>query len=437
VYFVGQPYQPTVLDLPDTTYSLSGNSSLPTGVVFDGAAKTLAVTPTDSNVGKFSFTVERTGSVDPITFEGYILHYVLDNGKMRFGAMVGSVRDPSVSSVQNAVDLWGNLTHPHYFSVPSNRYIQLTYSWPNIPINMALGLKTTSPTSGMWNRNQVFELMNGFSGTTRIAGESQIDLSNFTYSLAPSSFVSRLNQPEVIQGVMGTGQIVATTVYELTSGQITYKVRVVNRYTLDVGKSFVRVDTSITNISSGGRALEELNIWVGTRDDWVGNTDGPVKVKGNLLPTGFQEISLQTDRADSILIESGDEGILFHSPTPGTNTISDSCCSFSNSYKKAPTTSVIRTSPQDGSYAAYIPLSESLATSSTRSITWFYAAGSSADLGGVATAVAEQSAEVVAEQEAERLCSKERKPFLIFLAVARCEAGETPINWQMAKDHRP
>ena len=402
VYFVGQPYPPTVLNLPDTSYALTGDSSLPTGVVFDGTAKTLTVTPTASNVGKFSFTVERAGNADPISYEGYILHYILDNEKLRFGAMVGSVRDPNVSSVQNAVDIFGNLTHPHYFSVPEQRYIQLTYAWPNIPLNMALGLKTTTPTSGMWNGNQVFELLSGGSGATRIAGESAIDLSNFTYSLTASSFVHRLNQPQVIQGIKGTGEILATTVYELTSGQIKYKVRVVNKYTLEAGKSFVRIDTSITNISSGGRALEELNIWVGTRDDWVGNTDGPVKVKGNLLPTGFQEISLQTDRADSILIESGAEGILFHSPTPGTNTISDSCCQFSNSYKKAPTRSVIRTSAEDGSYAAYIPLSESLATSSTRSITWFYAAGATAELGSVATAVAEQSAEVVAEEEAQQ-----------------------------------
>jgi len=57
--------------------------------------------------------------------------------------------------------------------------------------------------------------------------------------------------------------------------------------------------------------------------------------------------------------------------------------------------------------------------------------------GHAVSATQRHPAMFLAEHEAERLCSKERKPFLIFQAVARCEAGETPINWQLAKDQRP
>lgn len=56
--------------------------------------------------------------------------------------------------------------------------------------------------------------------------------------------------------------------------------------------------------------------------------------------------------------------------------------------------------------------------------------------GHAVSATKRHPAMVLAEQEAERLCSKERKPFLIFQAVARCDAGPTPINWQLSKDHR-
>jgi len=57
--------------------------------------------------------------------------------------------------------------------------------------------------------------------------------------------------------------------------------------------------------------------------------------------------------------------------------------------------------------------------------------------GHAVSATQRHPAMFLAEHEAERLCSKERKPFLIFQAVARCEAGETPINWQLAKGHQP
>jgi hypothetical protein len=395
-FFVGQTYAPRILDLPDTTFTLKSGSNLPSGVTFDGTAKSLTVAPTSSNVGKFSFTVERLTDNEQITYEGYIAHFVLDNGKLRFGAMIGSVRSPGTSDVENAVNDFGNLTLPHYFSQVTGEYIQLTYSWPNIPLNMALGFDTPQKTSGMWNDNQVFEIITSRSDVQKTS--NQIDLSGFNYSIGSSSFVSRLNS-SVIAGIIGTGTIKSTAEFKLNPGPDEFSIRIVNTYTLDPGKSFVRINTSITNLSAAGKALENLNFWVGTRDDWVGQTDSPIKTKGNLLPNGFSPITDQNQLADSIKIESGDEAILFHSPAPGTNTISDSCCSFSNSYKKNPVDSEITTSPRDGSYAALVPLTTSLAPAASRTFTWFYAAGAVEDLATVVEQVAEISAEVAATQE--------------------------------------
>jgi hypothetical protein len=56
--------------------------------------------------------------------------------------------------------------------------------------------------------------------------------------------------------------------------------------------------------------------------------------------------------------------------------------------------------------------------------------------GHAVSATKRHPAMFLAFHEAERLCRKERKPFLILQAVARCEAGEPPINWQSAKDAR-
>lgn len=396
VFFVGQTYAPVVLDLSDTSYELDNSSTLPTDVTFSSSSKTLTVTAKSSNVGKFSFTLTSSTRSDSIAFEGYIAHFVLDNGKLRFGAML----ERGTPFIGNAVNEFGNLTAPHYFSPGANRYYQLTYSsGPNYPLNMAIGMDTSTPRSGMWNENQIFEIIDDDSSVSR--DSQRIDLTGFNFTTtSSSSFVTRPGQSE-IRGIRGTGVIKSTSEYTLNPSGISRKIRVVNTYTLQPGESYVRIQTSVTNISSAGELLEDLNIWVGTQDDYVGTQDSVTKTKGNLLNGAFTAISNQSDRSDSILIDSGAEGVLFHSPNPGTNTIIDDCCSFSNSYQVNPLESPIQIPTDDGSYAAFVPLATSLAPQASKSITWFYAAGATADLGSVATAVSEESAEVAAEQAAE------------------------------------
>jgi hypothetical protein len=69
----------------------------------------------------------------------------------------------------------------------------------------------------------------------------------------------------------------------------------------------------------------------GTKDDWVGSTDFPSKTRGNLgNASGFSPLGATSDASNALLIESGAEGVLFHSAYPGVTTVWNNYGPFSN-----------------------------------------------------------------------------------------------------------
>lgn len=280
---------------------------------------------------------------------------VLDNGALRFG-------NGSENSINNA----GNFQQPFYYSATTSSYTKLTYS--NYPLDMAIG---TGTTGSNWSGGSVTDLANA-SLSNRV-----IDYTGFTVTNTSGS-VSK-----------GYGTIVV-------SGQLTINaqtLRIQNTFTLGQTDAFVRIDTEITNQDVA--PIQNLHIWVGTRDDWVGNSDGPTKTRGNLTGAGgaFQSITNRTDQAQAIQITTNSEGALFYSTTPNANTSINYCCSFSNAYQQNPITSEL-TLTGDGSYSAVLPAGN-IPVASNALITWFYAAGSIADLSNVAQAVAAAAAPAV------------------------------------------
>lgn len=280
---------------------------------------------------------------------------VLENGALRFG-----------NGNENSINNSGNFQQPFYFSANANAYKKLTYS--TYPLDMAIG---TGLGGGNWSGSSVVEVSN----TTM--SNRVIDYSGFT-TTATSGSVSK-----------GYGTIVVSGTFTINSQQI----KVTNTYSLGQTDSFVRIDTAVQNLDSN--PVQNLHIWVGTRDDWVGDSDGPTKYRGNLNGSGgsFQSIANAVDQAQAIQITTPQEGALFYSTTPGANTSIDSCCSFSNAYNRNPTQSAI-TLTGDGSYAAVLPAGN-IAQNATATITWFYAAGSLQDLNNVAQAVAAAAAPAV------------------------------------------
>ena len=153
--------------------------------------------------------------------------------------------------------------------------------------------------------------------------------------------------------------------------------------------------TSVENVDAA--AVPNVNLWIGTRDDYVGfdnnppepRADRPLKEKGRLTGTTFSQIANTADPANALRITSRDGTVLFFSSTPNTNISVQSCCSFSNAYDVAPTLSSIQTQ-NDGSYALYLKIGDLApagAFGSSAQLVWFYAGGPVGDAGSLASTV--------------------------------------------------
>jgi hypothetical protein len=181
---------------------------------------------------------------------------------------------------------------------------------------------------------------------------------------------------------VGYGRIISTRSFVVSGQAIVLK----NTFSLGQHDRFVRITNVIINNSTA--PLQNTYIWVGTRDDYVGNTDVNKKTRGNLINGNFTAITANNQSSYAIMITNTNEGVLFYSETPGVMTAYSSCCSFSNVYNLNPLTILPATpSPTDGSYAAVLPLG-TISANSSASITWYYAAGMISSLSSVAQTVA-------------------------------------------------
>ena len=284
---------------------------------------------------------------------------MLNNEKLRFG---GGGQNSSSFSYEDSVAANAMLEQPFYKASSGNWY-KLTYS--SYGLSMTLGSGTggsnwsgaTVPESGSFSAN-------GLTSISNLA----VDDSGMTLR-SPTQAVD-----------YGYGTLVATGDVSLNGAS----VGISNTYALGQNASFVEITTAITNNEAS--PIDNVMIWVGTKDDYVGTSDGPTKTRGNLVGGSFQAISSPSDSSNAIQITSGAEGVLFYSTTPNAATTINNCCSFKNAYSQDPSTALV-TKSGDGSYAAVLPVG-SLAAGATTSITWYYAAGALADLASVAAAVA-------------------------------------------------
>ncbi|MCX7217925.1 MAG: MBG domain-containing protein [Burkholderiales bacterium] len=193
----------------------------------------------------------------------------------------------------------------------------------------------------------------------------------------------------------GIGTIVATNTITFTSTQT---LKLENAYRLDASANYLKTVTAVSNTSASN--VENLRLWIGTRDDFVGTSDANFKLKGNLSSNGFEAISTQNQQAKAVRISENNDGVsgaavLFYSTSTGADTSVDSCCQFSRSTNKDPRASAISTPKQDGSYALFLRLND-IAPGQSDGMTWYYAAAPISQINSVVTAVAQQSATNVA-----------------------------------------
>ncbi|HEY6643302.1 outer membrane beta-barrel protein [Povalibacter sp.] len=256
-------------------------------------------------------------------------YQVLDNDLLRFGTGAAA-----------SVNASGNLLQPFYWDGTASQWYRLTFS--SYPLDTAIGIDGDGASE--WN-------INGTVVEPTLTNQV-LDISGHTATSATK----------------GYGRIVSTGT--VTIGDKTLELR--SAYELPADKSFVKITTRLTNTSAA--SIGNVRLWVGTRDDYVGTSDRPTKLRGNLVDGTFTAVSSAATQATALKISSNATGVLFYSTSPKAHTSINSCCGFSNSYRQNPATSAI-TASGDGSYALFVRMAD-LAPGTSEEFTWYYAAGS-------------------------------------------------------------
>jgi hypothetical protein len=274
---------------------------------------------------------------------------VFANANLRFGS-------GSESSINNH----GLFTQPFYYSYLTNAWYKLTFA--NYPLDTAIGTGNSTPH---WSQSAIVDL----------------------YSLTPSNIITDYSEyvPTSTSATVtvGYGKITSYRTFRINNQDIEIK----NVFTLGQTANFVKTVTSVKNVDTTN--IQNLNVWIGTRDDFVGNTDVNIKTRGNIVSGSFTAISSPSDESRSIMITNPTEGILFYSETVGVKTSYALCCQFSNAYNTNPSTLAPATpTATDGSYAIVLPIGL-LTPNSLSSITWYYAAGAISSLNSVVESVAD------------------------------------------------
>ncbi|NBO67112.1 MAG: fibronectin type III domain-containing protein, partial [Acidobacteria bacterium] len=264
---------------------------------------------------------------------------------------------------QNSINASGNLEQPWYKGIDGNTY-KLTFS--NYPLDIAFGGSTGTNWTG------------SFVTENPPLGSLVIDYSGFNITATGLTG----------GGVRGWGTVV---VRGTINGPGLTGLELQHTYILGRYDNFLKVITQVRNTTASA-FNSNVHMWIGTRDDFVGNDDVNTKWKGNVIDGVFTRLSVSNPAqpAQMVQVTNANEGVLFYSTTPETNMSLNSCCQFSNAYNTNPTSSVV-TVTNDGSYALYQKLGK-IAANGSRFVTWYYAAGSLVNLAAVSANLAAAAA---------------------------------------------
>tara|TARA_B100000768_G_scaffold176335_1_gene188935 strand:- start:3139 stop:4437 length:1299 start_codon:yes stop_codon:yes gene_type:complete len=267
------------------------------------------------------------------SFGQYIgTNQVINNGNMRFG-----------NGTELSINLSGNLKQPFYFSVLQNSWRKLTYSEPSPIVNYPLDSKWGFGGLGTSNWNTNGTLVSNPTMTNQV-----FDTSGFNI-------------------ISGSGVIKVKG--KITSGLSVLEV--INSYDIGANNNFVEITTMAKNI--GFNSVSNIRYWIGTRDDYVGGTDLPTKVRGNLVNGAFLALTSENQRASALRITTSDEGILFYTTSNRGNNVHSNYDDKTNPSTLLNPISAIISATNDGSYSMYVRMND-LAVGQSDSFIWYYAA---------------------------------------------------------------
>ena len=187
-----------------------------------------------------------------------------------------------------------------------------------------------------------------------------------------------MTSQEIDQSKFGSSSGTLVVEGEITIGSNNFKLE--HSYTLKESKKFIKIKTTLTNI--GATSARNIRFWTGTRDDFIGGTDRPAKVRRNIENSSLVTITTVTQRSRALEISSADEGVLFFTTYQNANTaIKKYSTSRFTATEIDPATAPIETiggisvsnRANDSSYALFFRLND-LEQNESDSFTWYYAA---------------------------------------------------------------
>jgi len=283
--------------------------------------------------------------------------YQLNNGRIRFG---GGGHDAATYSVASSVLAdTGFLEQGFYWSPAASKWYKLSYS--ELPLDFAVGVGTGT---SHWTGSTVSAIGSGGVSVSNL----QIDGTQVTSVTTSGSAVG------------GYGTLISTSTATLSGFPLEFR----HRYELGQNDSFVKITTTVSNL--GSVASPNVNLWIGSRDDWVGSDDDVLKEKGNIENGAFTLIASASATSNAVRITAGSEGVLFYSTTPGVDMVVRDGRGVPALYNQPPASSPISLDGDD-SYALYMNFGD-VAVGGSATIIWYYAAGELADLAAVVGAVA-------------------------------------------------
>lgn len=271
-----------------------------------------------------------------ISFNMYGQH--INNGLLRFG-------NTNAVSINSS----GNLLQPFYYDVDNTTWYKLTYSNYVLDSQIAVDGDGTNE----WNLNGTMVGVNSTTGLNLNMGSQNIDQSKF-----------------------GTNSGTLVVSGDITIGSNDFKLT--HSYTLEDSNKFIKIKTTLKN--TGANSATNVRFWVGTRDDYIGVTDVPTKIRSNIISSSLVSITTVNQRSRALKITSDDEGVLFFTAYPKANT---AVKKYNSTYFPAtqidPSTVPIESSggiaggDNDSSYALFFRLND-LEQNESDSFTWYYAA---------------------------------------------------------------
>ena len=309
----------------------------------------------------------------------------------------------------------GELLQPFYYDdgISSSRtadWYKLTYQ--DYPLDFGVG--TDGDGTNSWNYNGEVLATNGEPGSVTLLDSVKNSLS-----------INIANYDE------GIGTLVATT--NVNVAETANTIDITNSYTLGQDKRFVRTTTTISN-NSTTTPLTNVRLWVGTRDDFIGESDKSYMAKGNISDS-FVKISEQNTQAKAIEITETLDGtgaaVLFYSTSDGADTVTTDFGKFSKIMQKDPRTSEIITDQIDGSYALFLRMND-LDPNTSESLNWYYAAGKASDIENIVQTVADDISLVAAAEQpttiSEPIDSSSSAPQTTAVSVVQ---SVTPIPYRI------